>query len=214
MINKLLTGLIASLIVVILPVCLFHTDAIETLKPWLLLCMGMLASMTQPAYKPLDSNATAEDRGTAKQLVWTVYLILIAGVCESMTLRYPESMQWNVVSVIFIIIAFMGAIFRAWSVAVLGVYFTWHIKIQSGQKIITNGPYKFVRHPSYTGAWILYIFILLFINAWIAATLMGILLLLAFNRRMKYEEIKLIETFGDDYIKYSKKVKKIIPFIW
>lgn len=39
---------------------------------------------------------------------------------------------------------------RAWSIATLGRFFQYWIKIQPGHRVVTGGPYRYVRHPSYT----------------------------------------------------------------
>lgn len=214
MFKKILIGLVASLIIFILPVVLLVSQEIFSAKPWALVTLGLLASITQPAYNPLDKDVSAEDKGTACQLVWTVYLVLLLGMIESLSIRYPKSMLWDNNASVMLVIALAGLLFRAWAVMELGAYFTWHVKFQEGQNVITSGPYRWVRHPSYTGAWLLYVFLLLFIHAWLAAILMGILLFLAFTRRIKQEETVLINQLGDEYLEYAKHVKRLIPYIY
>jgi protein-S-isoprenylcysteine O-methyltransferase len=212
--KKIVIGLIASLIIFILPVMVLAPHEIGSAKPWALVALGLLASITQPSYNPLDKDASAEDKGTARQLVWTVYLVLLLGIVECLGLRYPQSMVWDRQAIIMLLISLAGLLFRAWAVMELGAYFTWHVKIQDGQSVITTGPYHWVRHPSYTGAWILYVFLLLFIHAWLSAILMGILLFLAFKRRIKHEENVLVNQLGNEYVEYAKKVKKLIPYLY
>ena len=153
-------------------------------------------------------------RGTARQLVWTVYLTLLAGVVECVTLRYPQSVVWDLFSSITLTVAVAGALFRAWAVAVLGRFFTWHVRVQDGQRVVSSGPYSVVRHPSYTGAWFLYVGALVFIHAWIAAALAAVLLLAAFARRIRYEETLMLKVFGDQYRMYSRTVKRLVPLVW
>jgi protein-S-isoprenylcysteine O-methyltransferase Ste14 len=40
---------------------------------------------------------------------------------------------------------------RAWSIAALGRFFQYHIEVQAEHRVVTDGPYRYVRHPSYTG---------------------------------------------------------------
>jgi protein-S-isoprenylcysteine O-methyltransferase len=214
MIRKLLTGLIAALVVFILPALLFQPGALAFSKLWVMVGAGLLASLTQPAYSPLDRNAPPEDRGTARQLVWTVYLTLLAGVAECVIWRYPASMGWDVLATGAICAAIAGALLRAWAVAKLGRFFTWHVRVQSGQHVITTGPYGFVRHPSYTGAWLLYVGMLVAMHALVAATLAGALLMVAFVRRIRYEEGLMLKTFGDQYETYCRRVKRFVPLVW
>jgi len=46
----------------------------------------------------------------------------------------------------------LGIALRWYSAAVLGKYFTFDVAIQSGQSLIEAGPYRYIRHPSYSGA--------------------------------------------------------------
>ena len=214
MIKKAFVGLVASTVFFILPAWLFVPRALYDSKLWIMLLIGVLASTTQPAYSPLDPNAPPEDRGTAKQLVWTVYIALIIGAFESLLLRYPESMTWDSLSLIFLLVCFLGITLRAWAVIVLGKFFSWHVSVQPEQEVIRTGPYKFIRHPAYTGAWLLYVSCLFFIHAWFAGVLCGVFLLAAFTRRITYEEKLMLQTFGDGYESYSSSVKRLIPMVW
>lgn len=214
MIRKLLTMLVAALILFVVPPLLLYKDALLHSKWWAVVAICLLASLTQPAYSPVDRQAPAEDRGTANQLVWTVYLCLIFGVLESLILRMPEALEWTWFSSIALGVALAGTLLRAWAVAHLGRFFTWHVRVQSGQQVISTGPYGLVRHPAYTGAWLLYVGVLLGISATIGATLMGVFLLFGFVRRMRYEESLMRETFGDAYAAYCRRVKRLVPLIW
>lgn len=212
--KKFFVGLIASLAVFIMPVCLVRPDAIGYLKPWVMVGIGLFASLTQPAYSPIDRNAPTEDKGTANQLVWTVYTVLVLGVFESLVFHYPEGMLWNYFSGVMLGLSVVGAVIRAWAVVELGLYFSWHVRIQPDQSVISSGPYQLVRHPGYSGAWVLYVSCLLLQQAWISAFLCGVFLLVGFLRRIRYEEKLLLEHFGEEYRDYSQGVKKLIPLIW
>jgi protein-S-isoprenylcysteine O-methyltransferase len=47
-----------------------------------------------------------------------------------------------------------GFIFRVWSIRVLDRFFTSRVVIQSDHQLIRTGPYRYLRHPSYLGAWV------------------------------------------------------------
>lgn len=214
MIKKLTVGITASLIVFVLPAWLLQPDALHFSKLWVLVGIGLLASITQPAYSPIDRNAPPDDRGTATQLVWTVYTALILGVIEGFTWRYPLSMNWDSFSILMLIFAVSGAMLRAWAVSELGSFFSWHVRVQPEQKVINTGPYKIVRHPGYTGAWILYVCSLLFIHAWVVSALCGVFLLAGFLRRIRYEEELMLDSFGEQYSSYCLSVKRLVPVLW
>jgi len=214
MIRKFFTGLVAVALVFVIPALLIEPQALLSSKLWAMMGAGMLASLTQPAYSPLDHDAPPEDRGTAKQLVWTVYLTLLFGVVECLLLRYPRSMDWNTLALSAYLVAIAGALLRAWAVASLGRFFTWHVRVQLDQQVVSSGPYRLLRHPSYTGAWLLYVGMLIAMHAPIAAVLAGVLLLAAFVRRIRYEESLMLQAFGAEYVTYSLRVKRLVPLVW
>jgi len=51
-----------------------------------------------------------------------------------------------------IVLMLAGIVVRQWSIAVLGRFFSGVIGVQDGQKVVESGPYRLVRHPSYSGA--------------------------------------------------------------
>jgi protein-S-isoprenylcysteine O-methyltransferase len=213
MFRKFTLGFVLSLLIFILPAFLLRPDALAFPKLWVMVGIGVLASITQPAYKPIDRDAPPEDRGTATQLVWTVYIAMFLGTSECLW-RYPRSMVWDTFSSVTIGLSVAGAFLRAWAVAELGNYFSWHVRVQPEQSVVRTGPYRLVRHPGYTGAWILYVCCLLFIHAWIVSALCGVFLLAGFLRRIRYEEGLLLDNFGDHYRSYRQEVKGLIPLVW
>jgi protein-S-isoprenylcysteine O-methyltransferase len=212
--RKFLVGLAASAGLALVPALLGNPAALRHPQLWILMGIGLLASLTQPAYKPIDRNAPPEDHGTSAQIVWTVYITQCFGAVEAVIFRYPASFVWDAVTTTALVLAVAGALFRAWAVAELGRFFTWHVRVQPGQTVVTSGPYRFVRHPSYTGALVLYICTLLLIKAWIGAVLVLIFLTAAFARRIRYEEGLLVSALGNEYVSYSRGHKRLVPLLW
>ncbi len=44
-----------------------------------------------------------------------------------------------------------GLVIRAWAIVLLGRFFTNDVRVHPGQTVVDTGPYRWVRHPSYTG---------------------------------------------------------------
>jgi protein-S-isoprenylcysteine O-methyltransferase Ste14 len=44
-----------------------------------------------------------------------------------------------------------GMAFRFYSMSLLGRFFTYQVAVHTGQTVVESGPYRFIRHPSYTG---------------------------------------------------------------
>ena len=210
MLRKLVIGTLASLTITIL-LALGNASALLAPQLWLLLLVGVTANVFQPAYNPFDKSGTAEDRGTALQILWSVYLTQGATVIEAVYVRYPDSLRWNVATTVGLIFMIVGLVLRTWAVFALGRYFTWHISVQGGQRVIRNGPYRFVRHPSYAGAFLTYVFSAVFLHAWCSAGIASVALALAFSRRIRHEEIVLKERLGEDYEMYCREVGALVP---
>jgi protein-S-isoprenylcysteine O-methyltransferase len=181
-------------------------------KLYILWVVGVLALIYQPAFEKLDRGST-QDRGTAMQILWTIQLTQIAGILEAVFLRYPESFSWGPWAWAGLGILLAGLALRSWSVIHLGKAFTWHIDPGQAETLITSGPYSVVRHPSYTGAYLLYTGTLVFVGAWFALPACMVGMVFAFVRRIRHEEAALEAKFGTVYADYRKGVGAVVPWL-
>lgn len=176
---------------------------------WVLVGISMLANILQPAYHFFEGQRVPEDRWTASQIVWTVYLSQIAALSE-LALRQRASVPIDWVFGASLLAMVGGLVLRTWAVRTLRDYFTWNVEVQAGQYIIQTGPYRFVRHPSYTGALLMFVGGCVLLNSWIAATFAAGLLTAAFVRRIRHEERLLKATFPE-YAEYASRTGGLWP---
>jgi protein-S-isoprenylcysteine O-methyltransferase Ste14 len=107
----------------------------------------------------------------------------------------------------------IGGILRLWPVFVLGRRFSGLVAIQPGHKLVTNGIYRFLRHPSYLG-------LLIGALGWALAFRSGVgVILAALNliplvARMNAEEALLTSEFGREYEDYRARTSRLIPGIY
>ena len=78
--------------------------------------------------------------------------------------------------------------------------------------LITRGIYKIIRHPSYLGWWLFNIGLQMILKNRLCLILSVVIPIRFFSKRIRYEEMKLIEFFGDEYIEYKQKTWCGIPF--
>ena len=213
MIKKLILGICISFFVVILPV-LGNTEILRAPHLWILILLGILASIFQPGYNPFTITVKPRDKGTGAQIIWSVYLTQIAAILEATYLRYPKSVQWDLTASIAVGAALLGLGLRTWAVLTLGSLFTMHIDIQKDHSLVTKGPFRIVRHPSYLGAFIMYVATIVFLHAWFSVIVAVLVLPFAFLRRIHYEEGLLRDGLGEEYEAYCLKVKRFLPGIW
>lgn len=213
MIKKLVQGLVISSLIVCVPV-IWNTAMLRAPHLWIMVLIGVLASLFQPEYNPFKRSPNTEDRGTANQIIWSIYITQLAVLIEAAYFRYPESISWSMLTTVALVLMVSGLAIRTWAVFTLGRYFTWHISTQENQTIIKTGPYAFVRHPGYFGAFLTYASTALFLKTWFSFILSLIILLFAFLRRIHHEERELKLNLGSQYDSYCHKVKRFIPGIW
>jgi protein-S-isoprenylcysteine O-methyltransferase len=213
MIKKFIQGLIVSSFIVSFPV-IWNSAILHAPHLWIMVLIGVLASLFQPEYNPFKHSPNTEDRGTANQIIWSIYLTQLSAVIEAAYFRYPQSISWSAVTTLALILMVAGLAIRTWAVLTLGRYFTWHISTQENQTIIKTGPYAFVRHPGYLGAFLTYTSTALFLKAWFSIIFSFIILLFAFLRRIHHEEKELKLNLGSQYDPYRNSVKRFIPCIW
>jgi protein-S-isoprenylcysteine O-methyltransferase len=106
-----------------------------------------------------------------------------------------------------------GLALRTWAVVLLGPWFTWNVTVQTGQQVVSRGPYRFIRHPSYTGALITFVASCVLLRSLVVALLAAFTLVLAFRRRIRYEEALLVKTLPG-YQAYLSRTGKLIPGIF
>ena len=112
-----------------------------------------------------------------------------------------------------ILLIILGIILRQLSMAILGKYFSGVVGIQKDQKVIEKGPYKYVRHPSYTGALMIFIGLGLALQSGAAVLTLIVLFIIAYGFRIYVEEKALISELGEPYIDYKKRTKRLIPYV-
>ncbi|AZA78615.1 isoprenylcysteine carboxylmethyltransferase family protein [Chryseobacterium sp. G0186] len=108
----------------------------------------------------------------------------------------------------------IGMIFRFIIIRSLGKYFTVDVTIRQDHKIKKEGFYRYLRHPSYAFSLLTSLGLGLYLNNWLSMVFAFVPPFLAFAYRIKIEEQALVEQFGEEYLEYRKKTKKLIPFIY
>ncbi|MBI4286501.1 MAG: isoprenylcysteine carboxylmethyltransferase family protein [Chloroflexi bacterium] len=116
----------------------------------------------------------------------------------------------NVVGAVLIVI---GIITRQIARRTLGKYFGSGLRTLPGHRLVKTGIYKHVRHPAYTGFLLAQIGTpLLFISFY--GLYVMLLLIPCFLYRINIEEKMLIEKFGDEYLEYRRRSKRLVPCLW
>ena len=137
-------------------------------------------------------------------------LVLVPPFCDR---RNVWTIDGDTVRYFGLILFFAGSILRLAAAFALGHRFSGLVAIQPDHQLKTNGLYRYIRHPSYTGLLVAMIgWVLVFRSA--IGLLLNIPLFLLLLSRMNDEE-KFLEThFGGHYRAYREKTRRLIPFVY
>ena len=108
----------------------------------------------------------------------------------------------------------LGITLRWWAIFVLGRFFTVDVAIHEGHELVQRGPYRVLRHPSYTGALLTFFGLGLLFESWpalLAATLPVVAMML---RRIQVEERALAEHFGAAWTAHCARTWRLVPGVW
>jgi protein-S-isoprenylcysteine O-methyltransferase len=108
----------------------------------------------------------------------------------------------------------VGLAVRAWAMATLGRHYTRTLRTLDEQQVVDRGPYRFVRHPGYTGSILVWLGYALALGNWIATAITVVLLTAVYLWRMNAEEALLQRSFGDRYADYQLRTKRLLPFVY
>ncbi len=107
-----------------------------------------------------------------------------------------------------------GLVLRWWAILALGRFFTVDVAIATDHQLVVRGPYRRMRHPSYTGMMLAFAALAVSLQNWLSLACMLIPITLALAYRIKVEETVLLAAFGDDYRRYSRTTKRLVPGLY
>lgn len=117
----------------------------------------------------------------------------------------PESVRWAGVG-----IGILCVLGIYWLFSSIGAGITPVSATRKEHKLVTNGIYRYIRHPLYTVGSSLFISFGMMADNWFIAAL-GILTFILMAVRTPKEESNLIEKFGDEYRDYMKRTGRFLP---
>lgn len=107
-----------------------------------------------------------------------------------------------------------GMALRIWSMAMLGRFFTYNVAVRDGHQLVRSGPYRVLRHPSYSGLLLSFVGYGIALNNWLSLIVVFLPVFVAFIRRISIEETVLSEHFGDLYTDYKRCTWRLIPLVY
>jgi protein-S-isoprenylcysteine O-methyltransferase Ste14 len=160
------------------------------------------------------SSGVREDRGNR----WVLAAFGVLGLLSAFLPAYTDRKDFWVIDGdairwLGVALYIVGGALRMWPVFVLSDRFSGLVAIQPGHRLVTDGIYGMIRHPSYLG-------LIVIGFGWAMAFRSGVGLLLAalmippLLARIRSEERLLHEQFGEEYDAYRSRTSRLIPGLY
>ncbi|WP_215143523.1 methyltransferase family protein [Exiguobacterium qingdaonense] len=141
----------------------------------------------------------------------TMIGVFILSLASSVLIETKPPVIQRIIGLTFYI---AGVSLRYWGIIHLRHQFTRHVVVRPEDELVSSGPYRYLRHPLYTGLLLITLGFSLYLLHWGVALFGSMLTSLALLYRIRIEEGMLIRHFGQSYRSWSKSRKRLFPFIY
>lgn len=155
-------------------------------------------------------EASRDDHGTTRLIV-TAYLL--AAALPPLLRRVPLRSLPEAAAPVGAAVETAGLVVRAWSMRTLGASYSRTLRTKQAQPVVDEGPYRLIRHPGYLGSLVTWIGFALTSRSLPVVVAVAGLLASAYRQRINAEE-RLLRRDLPGYLDYSRRTKKLVPFLW
>lgn len=161
-----------------------------------------------------EGSGTPQDANSKLILMMAQYVGMVAAFVIAATvpfgrLPYPLFFFWLGLAAMI-----AGGLLRRHCQRMLGSSFTGAVIVTAGHAVVERGAYRYVRHPSYTAALIIYFGIGTALGNWISLVALLAVICAAFLYRVSVEERALTDVIGDPYREYVQRTKRFVPLVF
>jgi len=167
-------------------------------------------------FRRIEAGAVNRDRGSHLVVLSAIYAgVFLAIVVANAHLpftqitRYQEGVFW-----LGIALMLTGFAFRHYAIHVLGRFFTHTVATRPGQHVVDTGPYRLIRHPSYSGSLLTFAGLGLTMGNWASIVLLLLGAGIGFAYRVHVEEQALCTDLGQAYRDYMQRTRRFVPYVW
>lgn len=212
LLKKLPGTIIALLVYYVLPLA-GDVKLLYNWQIWIPMLVCAMIYLTQPSAST-NQFKNPEDKNSMLFLAISTSISQFWIVAEWAYFQSTHEFEFDFYSLTGAIFMISGFAVRWWAIRKLQKHFSNEVRLLSDHKLIQTGPYAYIRHGSYTGALFVAIGIGVFLQSWTGVMITIPLLSAAYAYRINIEEIRMIKGFGQLYIEYQSRTKKMVPYIW
>jgi protein-S-isoprenylcysteine O-methyltransferase Ste14 len=180
-----------------------------SLSCWFALEMGLLIRDVVRR-----KTRASRDRGTRLIVAWSLGAAIVVGWLASGWVSALSTPAPRVFALAGLAVLWIGLAVRVWAVLALGRSFSTFVQVEVEQTVVTRGPYRWVRHPSYTGLLLIGLGFGIGAGNWLSLAICAIVPPLGMLPRIAVEESELLLVLGDGYRRYQNRTHRLIPGLW
>ena len=159
-------------------------------------------------------TGTKQDRSTLGVLWLVIMASVAAGVYGAEHMPAAALPHGRFFALAGVVLFVAGLVLRWWAIITLGRFFTVDVTIEKDHELVERGPFRLVRHPSYTGVLLGFVGFALALRNWAGLLIVLLPIFVALLYRMNVEEEALSHALGSRYVEYMKRTKRLLPFIY
>jgi protein-S-isoprenylcysteine O-methyltransferase Ste14 len=154
----------------------------------------------------------ARDRGTRVLIAMTLGASIVAALGARSLV--PELQMPAPLRMAGIVVMWLGLALRVWAIAALGGSFRTTVEVEPSQPVVSAGPYRWIRHPSYAGLLLIVAGFGAALGNWLSLAACVVLPLPGIVWRIHVEEAELTRVLGQAYRAYQSDRARLIPRLW
>lgn len=160
------------------------------------------------------SGRRGRDRGTRAIVAVSLGGSIWAAIFLRGWVSVLDTPASGVFTVVGIVVIWVGLAVRVWAVTTLGRSFRTFVEVDADQAVVTRGPYRWVRHPSYTGLLLVALGVGLGAGNWLSLVVCAVVPPLGLLPRIAVEESELSRVLGERYRAYQGATRRLVPGLW
>ena len=149
--------------------------------------------------------------------IWLSILICYEVFTLLLYIWFPQILAWAAVSlpvwlrVLGILLGISALSWFIWIHQSLGINHSARLRIKDRQVLVTDGPYRWIRHPMYSAFYVLHIAAFFLTANWFIGVTWLAGLTVTIFLRVRREEEMLLERFGEQYGSYMEQTGRFVP---
>ncbi|HKE67121.1 MAG TPA: isoprenylcysteine carboxylmethyltransferase family protein [Micromonosporaceae bacterium] len=187
----------------------FTVPLLVSLWCWIVLEIGLVVRDVVRRKAKLE-----RDRGTRAIVALSLGGSIFVGTLFRQWLPALNAPAAQVFAWTGVVVIWLGLALRIWAVVTLGRSFSTFVQVDAGQAVVRRGPYRWVRHPSYTGLLLIAFGFGLGAANWLSLAVCAVLPALGLVPRIAVEEAELTRVLGDTYRSYQHTTFRLVPGVW